>query len=136
MHRPSLFLAISPGRARAAGRYGRKISVMQSSRTLREAETTKGRCSVFRQRPFDVFATVDCCRVIALGQQTFIAYFGSAVKTRKFLSTPRFLATKPQVAEGKNRGLVDSPRFFTALPETTAGSMRQIPEPSSTLPIS
>lgn len=38
------------------------FSVMQSPWTLREAETKKGRCSVFRQRPFDVSATTGCCR--------------------------------------------------------------------------
>lgn len=43
-------------------RYGKMLLVMQSSRTLREAMTKKGRCSVFRQRPFDVSATTGCCR--------------------------------------------------------------------------
>lgn len=33
--------------------------VIQSSRTLREAETKKGRCSVFRQRPFEVLRLLD-----------------------------------------------------------------------------
>lgn len=37
------------------------FSVIQPSRTLREAMTMKGRCSVFRQRPFDVSATTGCC---------------------------------------------------------------------------
>lgn len=47
-----------------------------------------------------------------------------------------FLGTKPQVAEGQNRGLVGSSRFFPALPEAPAGSIRQIPEPPSTPPLS
>lgn len=46
------------------------------------------------------------------------------------------LATKPQVADAQNRGLVDRPRFFTALPESFTGSMRLISEPSSTPPFS
>lgn len=45
-----------------AGSYGKKFSVIQSSCTLREAMTKKGRCSVFRQRPFDVSATTGYCR--------------------------------------------------------------------------
>lgn len=53
------------------GRYGRMLSVIQSSRTLREAMTKKGRCSVFRQRPFDVSATIGCCRVFASGQWVY-----------------------------------------------------------------
>lgn len=44
------------------GHYGKIFSVIQSSRTLREAMTKRGRCSVFRQRPFDVSATTGCCR--------------------------------------------------------------------------
>ena len=52
-----------------------------------------------------VFAFKGCfprgiCRVLALRQWVFIAVFGSAGKNRKPPSTPRFLATKPQVAEG------------------------------------
>ena len=50
-------------------------SVIQSSRTLREAMTKKGRCSVFRQRPFDVFATTGCCRVFASGQWVIYCVF-------------------------------------------------------------
>lgn len=42
--------------------------MIQSSCTLREAMTKKGRCPVFRQRPFDVSATTGYCRVFALGQ--------------------------------------------------------------------
>lgn len=132
MHQPSLFLAISPGRARATVRYGRMISVIQSSRTLCEAMTKKGRCSVFRQRPFDVSAATGCCRVFASGQWVIIANIGSAGKNRNSPSTPRFLSTKPQVARIQNGGLFDRSRFFTALPESSAGSMRQILEPPST----
>lgn len=47
-----------------------------------------------------------------------------------------FSATKSQVADAQSRGLVDRSRFFTALPESLDGSMRQISEPSSTLPFS
>lgn len=46
------------------------------------------------------------------------------------------LATKPQVADAQNRGLVDRARFFTALLESPHGSMRQIPETPSTPPFS
>lgn len=45
-----------------AGSYGKMFSVIQSLCTLREAMTKKGRCSVFRQRPFDVSATTGYCR--------------------------------------------------------------------------
>lgn len=44
-----------------AGSYGKIFYVMQSPRTLREAETKKGRCPGIRQRPFDVSATAGCC---------------------------------------------------------------------------
>lgn len=57
---------------------------------------------------------------------------GSAGKNRKPLSTTRFLATKPQVAEVQNRGLVGRSRFYPALPESQHGSMRQILGLSST----
>lgn len=62
-----LFLSISSVRARVTGRSERISSVIQSSWTLREAETKKGRCPGFRQRPFDVSATTGCCCVFALG---------------------------------------------------------------------
>ena len=55
------------------------------------------------------------CRVSASGQWDFAANFGSAGKNRNTPSTPRFLPTKPQVADPCNRGLVDTTRFFTAL---------------------
>lgn len=42
------FLSISSVRARVTGRSERMSSVIQSSWTLREAMTKKGRCSVFR----------------------------------------------------------------------------------------
>ncbi len=51
------------------------LSVTQSSRTLSEAITKKGRCSVFHQRPFDVFATTGCCRVFASGQWVIYRVF-------------------------------------------------------------
>ena len=63
-------------------------------------------------------------------------FSGSAGKNRKPPSTTRFLATKPQVAEAQNRGLVGRSRFFPALTEPLVGSMRQIPEPTSTPPFS
>ena len=108
--------------------------VIQSPRTLREVETKKGRCSVFRQRPFDVFATTGCCRGccdLRFYSRCRAAFSGSAGKNRKPLSTTRFLPAKPQVAVVHNRGLVGRSWFFTALPETPAGSMRQIPKPPS-----
>ena len=64
------------------------------------------------------------------------AFSGSAGKNRKPPSATRFLATKPQVVEVLNKGLVGRPRIFTALPEPPAGSMRQNPEPTSTLSFS
>lgn len=112
---------------------------MQSPRTLREAETKKGRCSVFRQRPFDVFATTGCCRGccdLRFNPRCRAAFSGSAGKNRKSPSITRFSATKPQVAEAQNRGLVGRSRFYPALPELPHGSMRQIPEPTSTPPFS
>ena len=62
--------------------------------------------------------------------------FGSAGKNRNSPSTTRFSATKLQVADAQNRGLVDRPQFFTALPESLDGSMRQISGLSSTSPSS
>ena len=67
MRRPS-FLAILTVRARITSRFGRIYSVIQSSRTLREVMTKKGRCPVFRQWPFDVSAATGCCRVFASRQ--------------------------------------------------------------------
>ncbi len=61
-------------------------------------------------------------------------FSGSAGKNRKSPSATRFSATKPQVAEAQNRGLVGRSRFYPALPESPVGSMRQIPEPTSTPP--
>lgn len=63
-------------------------------------------------------------RVRALG---VAAFSGSAGKNRKPPSTTRFLATKPQVVEVLNKGLVSRSRIFTALPESLHGSMPQIP---------
>lgn len=70
-----LFLSISSVRARVTGRSERISSVIQSSWTLREAMTKKGRCSVFRQRPFDVSATTGCCGFFALGRRVFYRVF-------------------------------------------------------------
>lgn len=47
-----------------------------------------------------------------------VAFSGSAGKNRKPPSTTRFLATKPQVAEAQNRGLVGQSRFYPALLES------------------
>ncbi len=68
--------------------------------------TKKGRCSVFRQRPFDVFATTGCCRGccdLRFNSRCRAAFSGSAGKNRKSPSATRFSATKPQVAEAQNR---------------------------------
>ena len=43
-------------------------------------------------------------------------FSGSAGKNRKPPSTTRFLATKPQVVEVLNKGLVGRSRFYPALP--------------------
>lgn len=76
------------------------------------------------------------CRVFRFRALGVAAFSGSAGKNRKPLSITRFSATKPQVAETQNRGLVGRSRFFPALPEPPVGSMRQIPEPMSTPPFS
>lgn len=99
----------------------------------------KGRCSVFRQRPFDVSATTGCCRGCCdrrFNSRCRAAFSGSAGKNRKSPSITRYLATKPQVAETQNRGLVGRSRFYPALLESPHGSTRQIPEPPSTPPFS
>lgn len=67
--RRTSFLSISSVRARVTGRSESMSSLIQSSWTLREAMTKKGRCSVFRQRPFDVSATTGCCGVFASGRR-------------------------------------------------------------------
>ena len=64
------------------------------------------------------------------------AFYGSAGKNRKSPSIIGFSATKPQVAEVQNRGLVGRSRFYPALPDSLHGSMRQIPKPPSTPPFS
>lgn len=106
---------------------------------MRPCDGTSGLVRGNRQKA--VFAlkglfSKDICHVFALGQRFFIAYSGSAGKNRKSPSTIGFSATKPQVAETQNRGLVGRSRFFPALPEPPVGSMRQIPEPMSTPPFS
>lgn len=100
--RRTSFLSISSVRARVTGRSERISSVIQSSWTLREAMTKKGRCSVFRQRPFDVSATTGCCRGccdLRFNSRCRAVFSGSAGKNRNLPSTTRFFATKPQVAE-------------------------------------
>ena len=78
----------------------------------------------------------EACLIYAFGHLLLPCNFESVGKNRKPPSTTRFLATKPQVAEAQTRGLVGGSRFFPALPESPSGSMRQIPEPSSTPPFS
>ena len=77
------------------------FSVMQSSRTLREAMTKKGRCSVSGNGPLMFPRQLD---VVAddlfMFDLTMEATFsGSAGKNRNLPSTTRFFATKLQVAE-------------------------------------
>ena len=115
------------------------FSVMQSSRTLCEAMTKRGRCSVFRQRPFDVSTTTGCCRGccdLRFNSRCGAAFSGSAGKKSETSEHNPILASKPQVAEAQNWGLVGRSRFYPALPESSSGSMRQISESSSTPPIS
>ncbi len=73
---------------------------------------------------------------LAFGCSVLPRFSGSAGKNRKSPSITRYLATKPQVAETQNRGLVGRSRFYPALLESPHGSMRQIPEPPSTPPFS
>lgn len=47
-----------------------------------------------------------------------VAFSGSAGKNRNSSSATRFSATKPQVAEAQNRGLVGQSRFYPALLES------------------
>ena len=132
-----LFLSISSVRARVTGRSERISSVIQSSWTLREAMTKKGRCSVFRQRPFDVSATTGCCGFFALVRTAdfFIAYFGSDGKIGNLRAHPDF-TNKTAGRRSSKPGLVGRFRFFTSLPKAPDGSMRQIPETPSTSPFS
>ena len=112
------------------------FSVMQSSRTLREAMTKKGRCSVSGNGPlmFPRQHPVVADDLFMFDLTMEAAFSRSAGKNRKSPSITRFLATKPQVASIQNRGLVGRSRFYSALPESPHGSMRQIPEPTSTRP--
>ena len=108
---------------------------LKFSTVMRPCDGTSGLVRGNRRKA--VFALKGCfskdsCHVFTLGQWIYIAYFGSAGKNRKPPSTIRFLATKPQVSEAQNRGLVGRSQIFTALPEPPAGSTRQIPEPTST----
>lgn len=63
--------------------------VIQSSWTLREAMTKKGRCSVFRQRPFDVFATTGCCRGLSA---ITLRHFTGTIVERDYLMLTAFFA--------------------------------------------
>ena len=117
-----LFLSISSVRARVTGRSERISSVIQSSWTLREAMTKKGRCSVFRQRPFDVSATTGCCGFFALVRTAdFLSRISEVMGKSETSVHTRILPTKPQVAEAQNRGWsVDfgfSPHFRKRLTE-------------------
>lgn len=69
-------------------------SVTQSSRTLSEAMTKKGRCPVFRQRPFDVFATTGCCRVFASGQWVIYSVFRKCGEKSETSEHNRFFTNK------------------------------------------
>lgn len=77
------------------------FSVIQSPRTLREAETKKGRCSVSGNGPLtfprqlDVVADDLFMLAITMGA----VFSGSVGKNRNSSSTTRFSTTKPQVAE-------------------------------------
>ena len=64
------------------------FSVIQSSRTLREAETKKGRCSVFRQRPFEVSRLLD-----VVAEAVFIA--------RKHDAGPRFPEVRGKIGNSR-----------------------------------
>ena len=88
--RRTSFLSISSVPARATGRSERISSMIQSSWTLREPMTKKGRCSVFRQRPFDVSATTGCCGFFALGRRIFYRVFRKCWDNRKPPCTPGF----------------------------------------------
>lgn len=110
----------------------------QSSRTLREAMTKKGRCRVFGNGPLTFPRLLDVVADTPIVARTRFAgpRFPEVRGKSKTAEHNAFLGTKPQVAEGQNRGLVGSSRFFPALPEAPARSMRQIPEPPSTPPLS
>lgn len=77
------------------------FSVIQSSCTLREAETKKGCCSVAGNGPLMFPRQLDVVVDAVFVDRTLMRshHFGSAGKNRKPPSTNRFSATKPQIAE-------------------------------------
>ena len=79
-------------------------SVTQSSRTLSEAITKKGRCSVFHQRPFDVFATTGCCRVFASGQWVIYRVFRKCGEKSKLAERTPIFANKTAGRKVSNLG--------------------------------
>lgn len=89
--------------------------MIQSSRTLREAESKKGRCLVSGNGPLMFPRLLDVVAFSLWGSGFFIAADVSAGKNRELPSAHRFLPTKLQVADAQNRGLFDRSRFFTAL---------------------
>lgn len=101
---------------------------------MRPCDGTSGLVRVNRRKAVfafkGLFSGGFCC-VSCLGTLGFTAVCGSAGKNRKPPSITRFLTTKPQVAEVRERGLVGRSRIFPALPESTDGSMRQILKPSN-----
>lgn len=110
-----------------------------SSSLKRPCDGTSGLVRGNRRKAVSAFKGLfskDICLVFAIGQRNFYRVFRKCGKNRKPPSATRFLATKPQIAEAQNRGLVGRSRIFTALPEAHDGSMRQIPEPTSTPPFS
>ena len=78
------------------------FSVIQSPCALREAETKKGRCSVFGNGPLTFPRLLDVVADAAFVARTLDveSLFRKCGENQKPLSTTRFLATKPQVAEG------------------------------------
>ena len=111
---------------------------MQSPWTLREAETKKGRCSVSGNGPLtfprqlDVVA--DAANVARHALQGLVfRKCGEKLKTAEH--NPIFgnkTAGRGNTKPGPGRQF----SVFPALPEAPAGSMRQIPEPPSTPPLS
>lgn len=75
---------------------------MQSPCTLREAETKKGRCSVSGNGPLTYSRQLDVVANAAFVARILDAepLFRKCGENQKPLSATRFLAIKPQVAEG------------------------------------
>lgn len=126
--RRTSFLSISSVPARVTGRSERISSVIQSSWTLREAMTKKGRCSVFRQRPFDVSATTGYCGIFALGRRIFIAYFGSAGKIGNLRAHPDFT----NKTAGHRSSKPGSGRSISVFPRTSGTARRKYAANSGT----